>query len=200
MIGRYEIICQTWGFEMREWRTFTVGVAVVVLVAGAAFAQIDNGDFENGAAGWNADPAPNWTVEFLAQGGNPDGYARIMSPFGNSEGESCIDQEFECGVPGDDTCVISFDYFCRWIDSSELAGRVKVYLDGDLEFTSPAENDIDWTNATVTVPCGTHTIALCLEVDPGNNGWEAGFDNVVADCESVSSDDETWSYLKAIYR
>ena len=185
---------------MRELKIILACIAAVVLCAGAAFAQIDNGDFESGGDGWTAEADPGWSIEFRTEGGNPDGYVWLMSPFGDSGGESCVSQEFFCGEPGDDDCVITFDYYTNWIDSNEMAGRVKVYVDGNLLFTSPDENEIDWTNATVTVACGTHTIDLCLEVDQGNNGWEAGFDNVTADCDAVPNDSKTWTGLKALYR
>ena len=162
------------------------GVSVQLILGGSAAAQINNGDFSAGGAGWTvASPGGFWVVEFLPVDGNPDGHAHMHSPFGNSEGEACISQVFDCGTPGDPgVCGITLDYRHETWDSGPLAGRVRVFLDGQLVHTSPSEDVQPWTTIELSTPCGTHEIALCLQVDAGNNGWDAGFDNVTAQCKS----------------
>jgi hypothetical protein len=176
--------------------------SLVVAVPAISVAGVTNGDFEAGGAGWNVNlPNTEWWNEFPATGGNPDGCAYIHSPWGNSQGVGCISQTFECGVPSPvDTCRISLDYKLVNVDASPLTARVKVFLDDELVFTSPPSNFIDWTNIAFVAPCGTHSIDLCLEVDTGNNGWEAWFDNVQAVCITGSpTDTSPWGLIKSLF-
>jgi hypothetical protein len=86
------------------------------------------------------------------------------------------------------------------VDANTLSGRVKVFLDGVLQFTSPPADFIDWTSVTLTAPCGDHNIRLALEVDAGNNGWEALFDNVAAHCDIlIPVEPNTWGGIKRIF-
>lgn len=170
-----------------------------------AFAQVQNGDFENGGAGWVVDPPPpGWTVDFPPAGGNPNGRAAITSPFGNSQGEACIRQSFQCSSPGaGDSCNISFDYRLESIDAAPFSGRVRVLVDGvEMYVSAPTDfPGIPWTSVSITVPCGQHEIALCLQVDIENNGWQASFDNVRAECRgTVPTRPRTWGDVKLIYR
>ena len=163
-------------------------------------AQVINGDFEAGGTGWTPSPPPNWTITFPPAGGNPNGYARIQSPFGNSQGTACVTQSFQCGDDPATECVITIDYQHGSIDSNPLAGRVKIFIDQVLVHTSPPSNNQPWVTVTVTAPCGRHELALCLEVDKGNNGWVACFDNVRASCETPTPIPEgTWGMIKSIY-
>lgn len=163
-------------------------------------AQIINGDFEAGGTGWTPIQPPNWTVSFPPAGGNPNGYARIQSPFGNSQGLGCVTQAFECGKDPAASCVITIDYQHASIDAGPLTGRVKIFIDQVLVHTSPPSNNQPWTTVTVTAHCGRHELALCLEVDAGNNGWFACFDNVRASCEAPTPIEEgTWGAIKSIY-
>ena len=92
-----------------------------------------------------------------------------------------------------------FDFQLQQIDASNGTGRVKVFVDNQLLFTSPSGN-IPFTTAVVTVPCGDHTISLALEVDQGNNGWRVCFDNVHADCDiSTPVNPSTWGLIKSIF-
>lgn len=185
----------------RTWIT-TLLVALVSAVPLTAHAQVVNGDFEAGALGWGAGPPPGWIVDFPAAGGNPNGHAYIRSPFGTSAGTACVTQVFQCGVPptqGD--CRIKLDYRLRSIDANLLSARVKILVDGATVFVSPPADEIPFTTIEFTVPCGQHQIALCLEVDPGNNGWEAAFDNVSAVCiPATPTLPKTWGVVKALYR
>jgi len=183
-------------------RGFWILVSLTLLHTSAvpALALIQNGDFEAGGDGWIVIAIPPWIVSFPAAGGNPNGYALIQSPFGNSQGLGAILQGFECGTPGSGSqCVIMFDYRLHQVDAADNTGRVTVFLDNEPVFTSPSGN-IDWTTVTLTVPCGEHAIGLALEVDAGNNGWEASFDNAQADCEqSTPVEAVTWGGIKSTF-
>jgi hypothetical protein len=137
----------------------------------------------------------------MTTGGNPNGRAHIHSPFGNSAGEACIIQTFDCGNDPNGTCNISLDYSHRCVDASPLTGRVRIWLDGNVVRTFALSNDQPFVNVTVSVPCGTHELRLCLEVDPGNNGWEASFDNVTSFCDTnVGVERSTWGAVKTLFQ
>lgn len=182
----------------RAW--WFLALSLIVLLPARGFADVVNGDFELGGTAWTVQVPANWTADFPPTGGNPNGYASILSPFGNSGGEGCDVQTFQCGNAGQDTCIIGLDYKLDALDANPLSGRVKIYLDGQLMYTSPPADHIPWTAVTFTAPCGTHTIRLCLEVDPGNNGWIAGFDNVSAVCDNPNPvERSTWGRIKNVY-
>jgi hypothetical protein len=178
-----------------------LAVTAALAIATPALAHVENGDFEKGAANWTASSPAFWSVSFPAAGGHPNGHALIQSPFGNSQGTASISQSFDCGIPSLGLqCIIDFDYRLRAVDASPLTGRVKVIVDGALQFVSPPSNFIDWTTVTIAVPCGDHTISLGLEVDAGNNGWEALFDNVLAHCDIlIPVQPNTWGSIKRVF-
>lgn len=183
-------------------RRVLLSACIVLLGAASARADITNGDFSAGGASWTTTVPARWTVEFLSSGGHPGGFAHLQSPFGQSGGTACVSQRFVCGQkePGS-VCTITLEYTHRSIDSSPLAGRVKVMIDGTLVFTSAPSDFQDWTPLSLEVPCGEHTIDLCLEVAQGNNGWEAGFDNVASDCFGATpTEPARWGTVKALYR
>jgi hypothetical protein len=184
---------------MRTARWIILTAGILVLMAPAAMAQVSNGDFEAGGTDWQVTQPANWSVTFPPGGGNPNGYARIMSPFGDSQGIACVSQTFVCGDNPDAVCIITLDVQLTMIDAGPNTGRIIVQVDGVEEYVSPS-TDVPWTTITIIVPCGTHTIDLCLQVDTGNHGWAACFDNVRAECdESVSSEHGTWSGIKGLY-
>jgi len=174
-----------------------------LLTAGGALAQISNGDFEAGSAGWSLSAPSGWSIGVLP-GGNPGDHGHIQSPWGNSAGTACFEQVFQCGEEdptGVSDCIITFDYYLHNLDASSGSGRINVLIDGNVEFSSPPGADwMDWISITLRVPCGLHSIALCLEVDPQNNGWEAGFDNVFSECaDSTPTAGSDWSTVKSLY-
>lgn len=178
-------------------RTPRILAVLALLVPVAVGAHIHNGDFEKGGDDWTVTEPANWTVTFPATGGNPDGYAQIRSPFGNSAGFGSISQEFDCGTKTSGlVCVIMFDYQLTQVDANNNSGRIKVLVDGQLLFTSPS-GDVGWSTGIVTMPCGDHEITLGLEVDPGNNGWQASFDNAHAECDIATPvPGTTWGSIK----
>ena len=171
---------------------------VPCLTLSPAWADVVNGNFEFGSQGWSVIQPPDWEITFPPAGGNPDGYASILSRFWDSEGEGCVHQTFVCGDEG--TCTISFDAMMAWLDSNELAGRLKVYANGVLKWTAPAVNELPWTPVVIDTDCGTVRLDLCLEVDPGNNMWQGGYDNVAAVCEEVPVEHLGWGTVKGLYR
>ena len=186
---------------MRSLRTLVAASLLTLAMAAPAGAQIMNGDFEAGPADWTVLlPPPGWSTGFPAAGGNPNGYARIQSPFGNSGGNAHINQTFLCGDPGiPGNCIITLDYRLDQIDASDFTGRIWVQIDGVIQYTSPPGPSAGWVNVTVTVPCGQHVITLNLDVDAGNNGWAACFDNVQARCEPiVPTAPSTWGRIKSL--
>jgi len=179
-------------------------MVLVVLSAGAANAQIVNGDFEQGAVAWTCDVQPAWACSVGAAGGNVPTLPKcglIMSPSGNSGGMGCLRQGFSCGqVSTDEGCLIQLDYTLGPIDADPLAGRVVVFVDGVAEYTS-AWGGAAWTTISFAVICGTHEIALCLEVQTGNNLWLAKFDNVSAEAGCTTEvAPRSWGSLKSLYR
>jgi len=161
-----------------------------------AQADVVNGDFESAGSGWTSTGPADWGIDFLPAGGNPDGYAIIRSPFDNPGGMACIEQTFMCGDPGQGTeCTIGFDFKLTPIDAAPGSARIKVIIDGVEAVV--VEGETDWDTVTYVVPCGEHTIQLCLEVDPENNAWQACFDNVMAVCTGgVPNEHESWSSIK----
>jgi hypothetical protein len=181
-------------------RTLSILTLALALLPVAATAQVVNGDFEAGGTGWSTSIPAQWSITFPPAGGNPDGHALIQSPFGNSGGEGCIAQTFLCGTDPQGPCIITLDYRHRSIDASPLTGRVRIFIDDTLVHTSPPSNLQDWTTVTFTAPCGEHTIRLCLQVDAGNNGWQAAFDNVRAICDiPIGAERTTWGLIKRLY-
>jgi hypothetical protein len=186
-------------------RTLLIITALAILtLALPASAQLINGDFEDPAGiGWGITlPNPDWTGEIRPAGGNPDGYAYLMSWYTDplSEGTGLFGQTFDCGDDPANVCVITLDYSHGLVDASSLSGRVVIYIDGVLVHTSPPVDYQPWTTVTFSVPCGIHLLEMGLEVDAGNNAWEACFDNVRAECDdSVPTIDRDWGDIKALF-
>jgi hypothetical protein len=180
-----------------------------------AGAQVVNGDFEDpDERGWIGDlPVGGWTATFPDTGGVTGGCARIASPTPDGDDYGCLVQTFTCGQPGgDDVCVITLGYRHANLGAAPRTGGVAIRLDGAaVETTSPEEGQSDWRTISVTVPCGTHTLALCLyrldgpDIDEkggrfgagGIEGWEAVFDDVTAIVTPLSPvEPSTWGRLK----
>lgn len=178
-----------------------VTVMAVLLAASLAVASPTNGDFSSGGSGWSDSADPGFSVSYPAAGGNPGGFAQMESAFSNPGGRACIEQTFECGVPGGGTeCTIGFDYFLEPIDAVPGSGRLIVEIDGIANVVTDLSTQ-GWQFVSYVVPCGTHTVRICLEVDPANNSWRAGVDNVRSECTGpVANDAVEWSTLKSMYR
>lgn len=181
-----------------------LSIAAALLMSPAiGAAEVVNGDFEEGETGWTLLPIPNWRVDILPVDGNPGGCARILSSDLNSGGTGCVTvaQAFECGSDPGFTCEITVDYEHFRGLANPLAARVKIFLDGNLVHTSPPTDKQPWTTVTLSADCGEHVINLCLEVDEGDNGWIALFDNVTARCDSPTPSEEgTWGSIKSLYQ
>src|ERR1051326_2343147 len=102
------------------------------------------------------------------------------------------------------SCRIVLDYDVFKTDSTlSYTGRVQVYLDDRLIHTSAPSDSSGWVTFSYLAPCGTHTLKMCLEVDPGSNGqghanrWSARFDNVASQCvTSTPVEPSTWGAIK----
>jgi hypothetical protein len=170
---------------------------------GPAAAQIVNGNFEAGGLGWAGGGPVTWSFSFPPMGGNPNGHARIESPSTQSGGQTCITQQFICGdnPSGTTVCGISVQYLLDNLQAAMQSARVRILLDGVEQHVSPPADTIGWTTVAFSVPCGSHQIALCLQVDTGNNAWQARFDNATGDCTFVTpTRPSSWGAIKATYR
>lgn len=185
--------------KVRPTIKFLVAAAMLACAA-TGQAAILNGDFAAGGSNWQVTQPGNWTISFPAAGGNPGGWGSIQSPFGGAGGTGCIMQTFICGDQGQEgTCTITFDYFLRQIDAGDFTGRIQVRAGGAVFTFAPTDDG--WHRGEIRVPCGVVVLELCLQVDPTNNGWLAGFDNVMASCDGVVADEATpWGNIKALYR
>ncbi|HEX7878576.1 MAG TPA: hypothetical protein VF720_04170 [Candidatus Eisenbacteria bacterium] len=181
-----------------------------------AAGQVVNGAFEDpDEAGWIDDlPVGGWTATFPDSGGVTGGCARIASPTPDGEDYGCLSQLFSCGEPGSDAvCLISVTYRHANLGAAPRTGGVTIRLDGTTILTTdPEEIQAGWRTAAVTVPAGTHTLALCLyrldgpDLDGapslrrdigGIEGWEAYFDDVTAIVTPSSpTRTTTWGKLK----
>jgi len=197
-------------------------ILVVVLVqAGGTVSSalaapvVANGNFDLGGNQWtvNVPPTANpWQASFPATGGNPSGFARIQSPFGDSTGgvataEGGIRQVLGCTADTPAGCEIIFDYKLDWFDATSGfdSGRIVARVNGALVFVS-AHNlsetnpGTPWTTVTLQAPaCDPSnfiTLQLVLEVDLGDNAWVASFDNVRVNCDGISGGDEDSQYVR----
>ncbi len=173
----------------------------MLILAAPAMAQIVNGDFETpGGVGWTAVPPPIGGMFYPAAGGNPDGFAQIRASGDFTGAMGCFSQVFDCGDDPEGTCLISLDYTLAMEIGPVGTGFVRVRVDGIMHLESTPAEFIDWTTVEVNVPCGTHTIELCLFVSEVGAEWTAGFDNVGAVCDaSVPTEETGWSTVKSLY-
>lgn len=173
---------------------------VLLLSPSPGAAEVVNGDFE-GADGWALTGPDGWSLDILPADGYPGGYARVQSTNENSAGAGCVSQTFECGIAGQSLCDITVDFEHANGAADPQAGRVQIFIDGNLAYTSPAIDKHAWSTVALSTTCGVHTLTLCLEVDEGNNGWLARFDNVTSRCNAPTPVEQgTWGWIKTIYR
>jgi hypothetical protein len=179
----------------------TMLVLMITLMATVAMADILDGEFSNGGGDWAVMADPGFSASFPAAGGNPDAYARLFADLQNMGGRVCISQTFLCGDIDQGTeCTIGFDYFLSPIDAAPGTARIIVVIDG-IESIVVDHPTTDWEFVSYVVPCGPHTIEICLEVDPQYNMWEACIDNVRAECTGqVPNDVMLWDGIKSLYR
>ncbi len=179
----------------------TLVILCITLLASTAMASIMNGDFSAGGMDWNPIGSPDVGVSFPGGGGNPGGYARFESSFYNTGGSSCFMQTFTCGDPDQGTeCTIEFDYYLTPIDAAPGTARLIVIIDG-ISSVIANQATTGWNTVSYVVPCGIHIIEFCFIVDPDNNAWEAGIDNVTSVCTGgVPNEAMQWNGIKSIYR
>jgi len=165
---------------MRRTLFFFVMASVVpALVA----AQIVNGTFDSGGAGWTATGG----AVFPSAGGNPGGYAA------DNGYPATISQVFDCGGTGN-TCLIGWD-FKRDGGGSET---FRVSIDGNALYECVScSGDFSWTHQTVTTTCGTHTLAIEW-TDQAHAAVLV--DNVTAECVlTVPVEPNSWGTIKNLF-
>ncbi len=178
-----------------------------ILLSLPAAAQINNGDFEAGLGGWASEAPTGWVVSSMSSGGNPDGRALIQNdPYGLSAGHGCILQSFECGASAPNQyCIVSFDYLLQSFGMPGLTVHVSAVIDGAVQFDAAYTTSTPaWVSASATVPCGVHTLGLCLDVPPGGvepTFWRVSFDNVTASCHpTIGVQPSPWGAIKRLFR
>jgi len=186
---------------MKKQSLTLITVILLSLVASTAMADIMDGDFSNGGGDWTVSADPGFSATFPGTGGIPGAFARLYADFPNTGGQVCISQTFMCGDVDQGTeCTVGFDYILTPIDANQGSARIIVIIDG---FVSVVVDHAtaDWESVSYVVPCGQHTIEICLEVDPDHNMWEAGIDNVRAACTGgVANEIRQWDGIKTLYR
>lgn len=191
-----------YSFTLMLKKSLTVLIVLSIsLLASTAMADIMNGEFDGGPTDWNPNSDLGLGISFPAAGGNPGAYALLESAFSNTGGSACIMQTFICGDPSQGTeCTIGFDYFLNPIDAAPGTARLIVIIDG-ITSVVVDHGTQGWNSVSYVVPCGSHTIQFCLVVDPENNAWQAGIDNVQSECTGgVPNETFRWNSIKSIYR
>lgn len=186
---------------MRKLITIT---CLSLLVASGARAQITNGNFDAGLAGWL--PVASGMAAIAANAfGNPANSAQVYetaSGFQMPIGDGTISQQFSCGSsfePG--PCVVYLEYMAFAQFGASV--QVEVWVDNTLYHVGIHPGNTNaWLPVTFPVGCGLHRIDL---VAYGTGGplteWSVHFDNVTASCNSpVPVEGKTWGGIKALYR
>ena len=138
-------------------------------------------------------------------GRDPNGYALVTNDLGQTGEHGCILQTFECGQAGLNTsCTVRFDYQVQGFDVLGSHSEVTATVDGDIAFDQLLSvSTPGWSSETVTVPCGTHVLGLCLDVLPGASGdpyWRASFDNVSGTCDTnIGIEPRPWGAVKRLF-
>jgi len=180
--------------------------AMILLNESVVQAQIVNGDFDAGGDGWSVSAPPGWSITFNPAGGNPGGFVRIESPASHSGGTACIRQTFFCGPATPDSvtgCSVAygfrFEQLAGAIENGRIFWRVDDCSDGEGTFFPI----FDWQQAAVNdCLCGTRTLELCLNVEPGDNHFAISFDNIASttECDVVGAEVRPWGLVKSRYR
>jgi hypothetical protein len=172
-------------------------VILATMLTTAASAQIVNGDFQGGYAGWSA----TGCAAVTGSGGNP-GACGVVQYL--NTGTSCVgalSQTFNCGSAGG-TCQVTFDWRLDLLAGFGTAVFGLTADGGATWLFSAGAASGGWQQATVTLPCGPQTITF-TQYDGTRTlqDWEFRVDNVTAECvDPVSSERGTWSRIKAQYR
>lgn len=180
-----------------------LAIAVALAAAGAApaVAQVNNGTFDAGLAGWTVTTTGGGGVAVVSNG-NPAPGVRLWNQFDNA-GSATLTQTFECGGGAEGMCFLSLDY------ATDVTGgvtnmAVTVKLDNVVMYSTIHNSTVmTYTPVLFSAPCGQHT----LEISAGSSAtlpwsnWMMIVDNVTAACvPPVSTERSTWSGLKATYR
>ena len=187
--------------KCRRKASIVSAIITIAFLATPALADVTNGDFQNGNAGWSETSDPGLGVTYPPGGGDPDAYAHMESDFTNLGGSVCISQTFICGDPNDGTeCTMGFSYNLMPIDAVPGSAQITVNIDGFSDVVTDVATT-GWEDVAYVQPCGTHTIEICMVVDPSNNAWIGQIDTVRAVCTGgVSNENDNWGTMKTRYR
>lgn len=188
---------------MRNWMLNPcLALAGALLLASAvpAAAQIVNGTFDNGLAGWTVTTTGGGGSSVYSFG-NPGPSVWLWNRFDNA-GSVTLTQTFDCGGDVDGMCFLSLEYATDVTGGANMF--VVVELDNVVVYSANHASTIQaYTPVLFSAPCGPHT----LEITAGSTAtwpfanWMMILDNVTASCvPTVPTEVRTWSGLKAIYR
>jgi hypothetical protein len=179
------------------------GLLSLVLVSSAS-AQVTNGSFNSGLAGWTS-AATGFGSVAADPYGNPNNSARITTTnalFSPPAGSGSISQTFGCGSSFETgLCMISLEYQANTFNGA--VARFAIEIDGNEVYSfDHSISTSGFIPVTVSAPCGLHTIKLTgSNVSGGTfSGWAFWIDNVSAQCETpIPSRGSTWGGVKALY-
>lgn len=183
-------------------RTSTWILAGILAVAASspAAAQIANGSFDGGLAGWTATTVGSGDATVMGTG-NPAPGAWLWNS-DDGAGSTTLAQTFNCGGNGDGMCFLSLEYATDVTGAANM--NVTVELDDMVVYSAVHPGTVStYTPVLFSAPCGEHTI----EITAGSTAtwpfahWMMILDNVTASCvPPVSTEGRSWSSLKATYR
>ena len=181
-------------------------IAAVPVLAGASQAQVTNGSFDSGLAGWGTATTVFATVAPSTYGSpaNSAQFSASGSIFNTPIGTAKLTQSFGCGSSFEDGyCMMSFDYtFARNMDG---AARISVLVDGNPVYTADHSANLNgFVPVSFTAGCGLHQLEITTSYLSGNalSAWSFWVDNVTAAClpNEVPTESGTWGSIKATYR
>jgi hypothetical protein len=187
-------------------RYVIVALVFTCLFAGAAAAQVTNGSFTSGLAGWGTAVTGFGTVGPDAYGA-PANSARLTtngSLLAFPVGTASLTQSFGCGSSFENgACAMSLDYF--FSNMASASARITVSVDGNPVYTADHGANLSaFIPVTFTAGCGLHNLAVDVTYLSGGavSGWAFWIDNVTAECvqDVVPVDASSWGTIKAWYR
>ena len=173
-----------------------VSLLAALLVARESSAQIVNGDFSLGAAGWTTIGDPGvYSIVFPEPG--VDGHVSLEQlKAADPQSVACIEQTVHCDdLENDAGCAITIDYKVPNVPP-ESAIIVSIRVDGQEVVGATHPFLTEWKRLTGTVGKGTHQVQICFHGEA--QGAAAQFDRanlfVIVPTLPLS-----WSGIKARY-
>jgi hypothetical protein len=129
----------------------------------------------------------------------------VTNDLGQTGEHGCILQTFECGQAGLNTsCTVRFDYQVQGFDVLGSHSEVTATVDGDIAFDQLLSvSTPGWSSVTVTVPCGTHVLGLCLDVLLVRSGIRPGGPASTTSAETcdtnIGIEPRPWGAVKRLF-